>query len=45
MSNFHPLEVVSRGSETQLQVGENLNDLISPLLMGYGNLRASCYLS
>ena len=25
MSNFHPLEVVGRGSETQLQVGENLN--------------------
>ena len=24
-SNFHPLEVVDRGSETQLQVGENLN--------------------
>ena len=24
-SNFHPLEVVGRGSETQLQVGENLN--------------------
>ena len=24
MSNFHALEVVSRGSETQLQVGENL---------------------
>ena len=23
--NFHPLEVVGRGSETQLQVGENLN--------------------
>ena len=23
MSNFHPLEVVDRGSETQLQVGEN----------------------
>ena len=22
--NFHPLEVVVRGSETQLQVGENL---------------------
>ena len=21
--NFHPLEVVGRGSETQLQVGEN----------------------
>ena len=25
MSNFYPLEVVSRGSETQLQEGENLN--------------------
>ena len=25
MSNFHPLEVVGRGSETKLQVGENLN--------------------
>ena len=25
MSNFHPLEVVGLGSETQLQVGENLN--------------------
>ena len=23
--NFHPLEVVGRGSETQLQVGEKLN--------------------
>ena len=27
MSDFHPLEVVGRGSETQLQVGENLNTL------------------
>ena len=27
MHNFHPLEVVGRGSETQLQVGENLNKL------------------
>ena len=27
MSNFHPLEVVGRGSETQLQVGNNLNEL------------------
>ena len=26
ISNFHPLEVVDRGSETQLQVGENLNE-------------------
>ena len=24
-SNFYPLEAVGRGSETQLQVGENLN--------------------
>ena len=24
MSSFHPLEVVGRGSETQLQVDENL---------------------
>ena len=28
MSNFYPLEVLGRGSETQLQVGENLNYLI-----------------
>ena len=28
MSNFHPLEVVGRGSEPQLQVGENLSYLI-----------------
>ena len=27
MSNFHPLEVVGRGSETQFQVGENLNKI------------------
>ena len=27
MNNFHPLEVVGRDSETQLQVGENLNKL------------------
>ena len=25
MSNFHPLEVVGRGSETQLQVNEFLS--------------------
>ena len=24
MTNFQPIEVVGRGSETQLQVGENL---------------------
>ena len=27
MANFHPLEVVGRGSETQLQVGGNLNKI------------------
>ena len=27
MSNFNPPEVVGRGSETQLQVGENLNKI------------------
>ena len=27
MSHFYPLEVVGRGSETQLQVGENLNTI------------------
>ena len=27
MSNFHTLEVVGRGSETQLQVSENYPDL------------------
>ena len=27
MSNFHLVEVVVRGSETQLQVAENLNEL------------------
>ena len=28
VNNFHPLEVVGRDSETQLQVGENLNKTI-----------------
>ena len=28
LSYFHPLEVVCRGSETQLQVGENWNTII-----------------
>ena len=34
MSYFLPLEVVDRGSETQLQVGENLN-AITWLVKGY----------
>ena len=29
MSSFHPLEVVARGSETQLQAGEKLNKVLS----------------
>ena len=33
MSNFHPLEVVGRGSETQLQVGENSNYLTLIILL------------
>ena len=28
MNNFHRLEVEGRGSETQLQVDENLNNLL-----------------
>ena len=27
MNNFHPFEVVGRDSETQLQIGDNLNYL------------------
>ena len=27
LSNFHPFEVVGRGSETRLQLGENFNKL------------------
>ena len=27
MSNFRPLEVMDRGSDTQLQVGENLQEI------------------
>ena len=31
ISNFNPLDVVDRGSKTQLQVGENLNYFIERL--------------
>ena len=37
MNNFHPLEVVDRGSNTLIQVGENLNNLtkrFNPLTAG-----------
>ena len=33
MSNFHPLEVVGRGSETKLQVGKNLNTLFKYMIL------------
>ena len=36
MSDFYPLEVVGRGSETQLEVGENLteaNNIPLPVLV------------
>ena len=36
MSNFHPLEVVGRGSETQLQASENLNSIILKVNSVYG---------
>ena len=35
MSNFHPYEFVSRGGETQLQVGENLSYITSALRVEY----------
>ena len=31
-SNFHPLEVVGRASETQLQVGENMEMLFIAII-------------
>ena len=34
MSNFHPLEIVGRGSETQPQVGEKFNKIAQELYMG-----------
>ena len=38
MCHCHPLEVLSRGSETQLQVGENLNK-ITWCVKGYTPVR------
>ena len=35
MNNFHPLEVMGRGSETQLQVGENVHSTAQPLTALY----------
>ena len=35
MSSFHTLEVVGRGSETQLQVCENLIIQVKPVGIGY----------
>ena len=33
MGNFHSLEAVARGSETQLQVSENLNIALEGLML------------
>ena len=38
MSNFQPLEVVDRGSETQLQVAESLNQLAQKVPNPHRNL-------
>ena len=35
MSSFHRIEVVGRGSETQLQVGKKLNKVTGKGLMQY----------
>ena len=35
MSNFHPLGVVGRSSETQLQVGEHLSYLVLKISTGF----------
>ena len=40
MSNFHPLEVVGRGSDTQLQMGENLNKRKNEMNRALGHLCA-----
>ena len=34
MRNFHPHEIVGRGSETQLQVVKKLNKIINPYSAG-----------
>ena len=43
MSIFHPLEVVNRGSETQLQVGEKLIDLIQRIEVEWPRNRHNRY--
>ena len=43
MSNFHPLEVVGRGGETQIQLGENL-DKFTQLFKGY-HAHTACIIS
>ena len=44
MSNFHPLVVVGRASETQLQVGENCNSL-TWRFGGYDGMICSLFLT
>ena len=44
-SNFQPFEVVDRGSETQLQVGENLNYAAQRVAEGYSATKDQSSLS
>ena len=41
MGNFHQLEVVDRGSETQLQAGEHLNYLFQRITWQYTSYRTN----
>ena len=38
MSNFHPIEVLGRRSETQLQVGVNLNKITGKVTLFWAKL-------
>ena len=42
MNIFHPLEVVGRGSETQLQVGENYISKVAPPELMPGLMLGQC---
>ena len=44
MDNFQPLEVVGRGSDSQLQVAENLNDLIERINVSIVTLQLRLFL-
>ena len=44
MSNFHPVEVVGRGSETQLQVGKNCNSNQYWIMLGLNPFQEHNYI-